>query len=716
VKRDEEIARIIKSYDRLPSMPGILLKLAEKFTEEDATIEALSRIISLDPALCARMIHMANFPYMAGQEPVTNVAKAIARLGVDTIKNLVTTTLVHQAFGYSRWNSLMNLRIFWDESLRCAVIARRIAQETSYRRPDEAFLSGLLHHIGKLLLLISFSEEYAAILDDAVDDSHLLVGEKERIGVTHCEVGAWLIRQWDPRSLMADAVLYHHESRERILDAFPLVKIVYASYALCRNDASTLLMGVNVVKAMFGLDPSQLEEIVRVANEEVAEVARSFDIGTKELPIEELAGTDKSGDQQKNLLCEVRDVSLLSGTLQNLLRADCQDAILRVIAQSAQVLFHVDKVFFFLHIAEKDVLLGTSPYRDDRGGPIAGLEISDQNDRSLIARSLSKRMFLDSFGHLDPVTMTLAEEQIVHLAGTEGILCIPMLVRGQSVGVIVAGISEAQFLRLRGKVKLLNMFASHAAMSLHVEEIKKEAAKSIHAAEELNAAASMAHKIGHEVNNRLGIVKNYVRILGMKLSEEDSALGELRIISEEIDRVSRIADQLSDFSREKMIQYAPVSIEDLFTGLLKILDVSILRPNHIVTHLSLDPKAAAIVTDEDALKQVLINLIKNAAEAMPHGGNIHFRTERIPMPGGLGSDDTTKGSWGLQITVSDDGPGIPDHIQSRLFEPYHTSKGGGHSGLGLSIVHNIIEELKGTISCESSGDMGTSFKIVLPLT
>jgi signal transduction histidine kinase/HD-like signal output (HDOD) protein len=715
VKQEKEISRIIKGHEGLPSLPSVLLKLVEACGSEDATSEELAGIISVDPSLCAKTIHMANAPSRGSRERVTNVANAVACLGEDGIKNLATTTLVRQAFGHLRWNSLINLTRFWQESIICASIARKIAQKTSYPRPEEAFLTGLLHDIGKLLLLVSFSEEYAVILNDATDDSELLLAEKEKIGVTHCEVGAWLIRQWDPQSLMADAVLYHHEPQDRILDAFPLVKVVYVSHALSQTDSGTLFMGVNVAKAIFGFGPSQVEEIVRGANQKVTEVARTFDIPLKQLSVQELTVPDKKGDKVKDLLYEVRDVSLLSGTLQNLLSAHCRDAILRVVEQSLQILFHVEKVFFFLYVPEKDVLVGISADEGERAGPVTGLEIAVQNDRSLIARSLSKGMFLDSFGHPEPEAMTIAEEQMVHLAGTEGILCIPMVVRNQSVGVIVAGTSESQFRRLTGKVKLLNMFANHAATSLHVEEMKEKSTGRA-GSEQLDSAATIAHKIGHEVNNRLGIMKNYIKILGMKLPEEDSALGELKIISEEIDRVSQIADQLSDFSRQKIREYAPVSIEDLFSGLLKILDVSILRPRNIDTHLLLDPKATEIVTDEDALKQVLINLIKNAAEAMPDGGNIYLRTKRVQTPQKWGIRTKIQESWGLEIIVSDDGPGIPDHIKSRLFEAYNTSKGGDHSGLGLSIVHNIVEELNGTISCESSRDRGTSFRIVLPLT
>jgi nitrogen-specific signal transduction histidine kinase len=246
-----------------------------------------------------------------------------------------------------------------------------------------------------------------------------------------------------------------------------------------------------------------------------------------------------------------------------------------------------------------------------------------------------------------------------------------------------------------------------------VEEMKQNRTRRLQS-ERWDAAATIARKVGHEVNNRLGIMKNYIKILGMRLPEEDLALGELKIVSEEIDRVSHIADQLSDFSQPTTGEHAAVSLEHLFAGLMKILDVSILQPKKIDAHLSLDPTVSEIVTDQDALKQVFINLIKNAAEAMPDGGNIYLRTRRVEACRESGIGD--KGRGALEITLTDDGPGMSDHIKSRLFEPYNSSKGTDHSGLGLSIVHNIIEELKGAISCESAEGKGTSFRIVLPLT
>jgi signal transduction histidine kinase len=106
------------------------------------------------------------------------------------------------------------------------------------------------------------------------------------------------------------------------------------------------------------------------------------------------------------------------------------------------------------------------------------------------------------------------------------------------------------------------------------------------------------------------------------------------------------------------------------------------------------------------LKQVFINLIKNATEAMPHGGNIHIGTRYD-----FNEDKVEE----LEVTIRDDGPGIPDHIRSQLFRPFLTSKGNGHAGLGLTIVNNIIKELKGTVTCESISNVGTTFQIILPI-
>jgi len=102
--------------------------------------------------------------------------------------------------------------------------------------------------------------------------------------------------------------------------------------------------------------------------------------------------------------------------------------------------------------------------------------------------------------------------------------------------------------------------------------------------------------------------------------------------------------------------------------------------------------------------------MKNSSEAMTEGGNLFFKTRYLGAPAENG-----KSQGFVEITVSDDGPGISDEMKSSLFEPFVSSKGGGHSGLGLSIVLNLINGLKGSIVCESEQGKGTRFKIELPV-
>jgi signal transduction histidine kinase len=130
----------------------------------------------------------------------------------------------------------------------------------------------------------------------------------------------------------------------------------------------------------------------------------------------------------------------------------------------------------------------------------------------------------------------------------------------------------------------------------------------------------------------------------------------------------------------------------------------------------LDPSLPPVVTEKNSLKQIFINLIQNASEAMPHGGNLYISTRydskylEAKLEQGKRSD-----LGNVEIIIRDDGPGIPDSLKSQLFEPFITSKGEAHAGLGLSIVYNLVKGLKGTITCRSDTKNGTSFTIVFPL-
>jgi signal transduction histidine kinase/HD-like signal output (HDOD) protein len=710
VEAANHIYQKIISSRHLPSPPQVLLKLIEICGKEDTTPIELSQITAKDPSISSKVMRLVNSAYMGLTVKVNSLEKAILYLGLDTIKNIAISASVLQAFSRTQGNSSFKLKQFWWHSLMCASLSRRIAKKISYVSPEEAFLSGLLHDIGKLVLWVNFKKDYAEILKCSGNDADLLIAGETAIGATHYEVGAWLVRHWNLDSFMADAILYHHEPPERISNAFPLVKIVYVANALSKQQVEKPEDAPAIAKTVFGFSRSQVEELTAETTEEVIEVARSLEIAVEPPSGEEATEPEKDFNRSEALLREIRNFSLLYGTLQNLLKADTKSSILEIAERSLQILFDVKQTLFFLYDAEKDLLVGNLPVTSPRYDLISTLEIPTK-EKSLPGKSLLQKRIIDSFGD----EKTIGDEQIINLLGTDGIMCLPMIAHQKNVGVIIAGIYEPQFSRLSDQLKLLNMFANHVAMCLHVCDIKENQAKTIKS-ERMEAFSTVARKVAHEVNNPLGIIKNYLTILALKLPEKHPAQDELGIIGEEIDRVVHIIAQLSAFSQPAIKQYEPIDINLLITDLIKIIEKSILLPSGIEVHLSLDPSLPEVDSDKNSLKQVMINLIQNAAEAMPGGGNIFIETEYTRDAGKKPANGQPKTPGNVKITISDDGPGLPESIKLHLYEPFISSKGAGHSGLGLSIVQGIINELKGTITCQSDRETGTSFQIWLPIS
>ena len=712
VNKEKNIFQKLKRSKNLPSLPQVLVRLIEACNNDNTTLTELSQIIAKDTSLASKVMQLVNSAYMGMREPVTHLEKAVLYLGADTIKNMAISASVLQVFSKTQSNEQFNLNEFWWHSLLCALISSRIAKHIDYKHPEEAFLSGLLHDIAKLIFWTHFPEEYGRLLSESGTDSEQMIAGEIRLGASHAEVGAWLARKWNLDPLMADAVCYHHESVEEIVDAFPLVKIVFLANVLSQGTSEQSAQGVAIARSVFGWSPSVVDEIVSEAKEEILDVARSMDI-----PVEQ--PMDLSADilqaSGKELLRQVKNISLLYGTLDNLLKADGQDAILMILDRAVNILFDVPSPLFFLHDPGKETLFGRSTkgrYFETR---INELVVPFRSENSLLIQSLTQNRILSS---LETPHLSIADKQIMRLLNTEGMICLPLSVLKQHLGVIVLGIQADQAPRFQHWRKLMEMFAYHAGVSLYIDELNSRENQRIQA-ERMEAVSTMAGKVVHEVNNPLGIIKNYLKILGLKLPEKHPAQEDITIINEEIDRVYQIVRQLTTFSESEIVDAAEVDVNSVISTQMKLLRQSMLLPRGITDHLSLAEGLPKVMCDPGRLKQVLSNLIKNAAEAMENGGNIYIETrdpdEAQINETALNREDLPIGVTGsIELIIRDDGPGIPEAIRQRLFEPFVSSKGSDHRGLGLTVVHNIIKEIKGSIQCESSEIAGTVFKISLP--
>lgn len=715
MKIKKTILNKISTLKNLPVLPHILVSLLAACSEDDIDLAKVSKIIEKDTSLSGKIFKLVNSSHYGLPRKIESIHHCVSYLGAGSIKNIAIGASISQAFRPPKGNTLYNLKAFWWHSLRCAVLCRLIARKIRYNNPDEAFLTGLLHDIGRLVLWVNYPKEYAELLEKYNGRPDLLLAGEIRQGITHCEVGAWLLHRWNLQPFMADAILYHHESIERIKNALPLVQIVHTANALTAGLVQEKEQHPRMVEQIFGLTPSQVKELLAQADEEVGEVARLLDIEIEEPKESEVPISERDMGKQEDLAREVKDISLLLAMLQDLMEAHDEDTILSVVQQGLQILFDIREIFFFLYDAEKNCLMGKGVKENEKSAMINDLIIPLKMDSSLLVASLIQKKPIEIFIETEDPDTVIIDLQIIRFIGKEGMLCLPMLAHGEYVGVMVLGLDQFEFSHISGQFKLLKLFSRQAALALHADQMRRAPLTRIQS-ERAGASSDIARKVFHEVNNPLGIIKNYLKILGLKLSKQDIAQEEIAIINKEIDRIAHILRALTSFSESEIQKTGPVDVNAVLSDLVKITKESLRRHSGIEVHLDLKYLLPTIISDENSIKQIFVNLIKNAAEAMQQGGNLYIKTRHIsshfdgdPVPEGEDSQGY------VEITIKDDGPGIPDEIKSRLFDPFVTSKGGDHSGLGLSIVHNLVRALNGTLTCESEKGKGTCFKVGLPL-
>jgi two-component system NtrC family sensor kinase len=221
-------------------------------------------------------------------------------------------------------------------------------------------------------------------------------------------------------------------------------------------------------------------------------------------------------------------------------------------------------------------------------------------------------------------------------------------------------------------------------------------------AERLATIGKMAAHVTHEIRNPLSSIALNLELLEEQIPNGDAeAKGLFRAIGKEVERLSALSQQYLSFARRKE---PLLELEDV--GQIALEAAEFVRPElaqgKVRLALDVEPGLPVVLCDESQLKQALFNLLRNAREAMPHGGTITLGVHR-------------DGEQAISISVDDEGPGIDPAVRARLFEPFFTTKSGG-TGLGLAITQHIAASGGGSISCEPGpGGRGTRFSLRLPI-
>ncbi len=231
----QNLRRLTEKIIQLPTLPTIVTQLIALVGDPRSSARQVGQLVSTDQALTVKILKVANSAFYGFAREIATVQLAIVVLGLEMVKNLGLSVTVLKRFSSGAEHRLFDRQQFWEHSISCGVAGRMLARRFGYRVADQAFVAGILHDIGKLILIEYFADEFIEALEMAESEEISIAQAEERVlGVTHAEVGGWLAEKWNLPESLVEAISYHHDLSE-LDEPEPIVLLAHISNALIRH-------------------------------------------------------------------------------------------------------------------------------------------------------------------------------------------------------------------------------------------------------------------------------------------------------------------------------------------------------------------------------------------------------------------------------------------------------------------------------------------------
>ncbi|AOU97641.1 hypothetical protein BI364_06430 [Acidihalobacter yilgarnensis] len=693
----------------LPTLPQILFRLLDACESSERSINEIASLVRQDAALSARVLVLSCSPAY-GQHQTDrrlNLEQILMLLGVNTLRTLALTAAVYQFVDQSLSTHSHRHHQFWHDALLTATLASKLAELSGYPSPHEAYLGGLLSGIGQIALLTVDPERYDAVLNRATDEPDgLTQHETSLFGIDHASLGALMLQRAGRRGILEDAVRFHHASTDDLTEAHHLVRLVAVANRLSADARMPPTAGLVAADRTLGLIPSLLEELHASAAAQTLETTSIMGIDHRTPAVTETAPHPIGAAAE--LARRVGDMNVIAAVRRQFADNDDIRSLLAASNLACQLLFGLGRIGYFL----VDHTTGSASGYAANTASMEGwdeLNLSLPSNRSLIGQALSEGQTATHYPwklghHVEDRHASVIDLEILGSLGTQGMLILALWTERRITGAVLVGLNAEDEARVSSRRSLLELFArelGHSITTLRQREESLNQALQTQADEYHLQASSIAH----EVKNPLSIIKNYLGILSRRVADASPDVsGDLRIIDEEISRVGAIIRSLTEAADpHENGEYTDVNA--LVRDVISLLKPTLISPSDIQLLVKLDDSIPLIDVARNSVKQILVNLLKNAAEALGTGQTISVTTADYIYIG-------NKAYVGVEII--DDGPGLPPQVLATLFEPVSSTKGSGHAGLGLSITKKLVDKLHGTITCRSTASQGTHIQILLP--
>jgi len=731
--RADRVELILAQLRKLPTLPSVATRLLSLTASAQADARQVARLIGSDQSLTAKVLSLARRAAAPAGDEVLTVERAVVFLGFETIRNTVLSMKIYEVFGPAGQHpdSPFDRIEFWKHSLGVACGASLLARRLNWRiKPEDAFVCGLLHDLGKVALDECLPKSFARVMQQAMRGRKCLTEiEQEVIGIDHTIAGRRLGQHWELPDAVVDSMWLHQHAPESLppeLASANMVKIIYLAN-LMAHEQRVGFSGNFVhlerpadVAGRFGITTPNLTSILEALPKQVcqrAELLGLTDVTSESLYIqamsqatEELTELNESlrasarAHQQRqryfDALAEMnRTLRPASGVGEVCLAGAA--AVRAALDVSAVVLWSVDPEQSYCSVAVSD-------------GHADGVEVLDTTETTEASRQV-----LALGAHAGLIPAPIGHGLLARYAdrlGAGPYWLLPLACHGRLVALAafpgaapeaVTHASELAALSSAIGLAIANAAARAAADSLgedlaeasrRLQQVQAELLKS----RSLQAIAEMAAGAAHERNTPLAIISGRAQQLREEATDPRTH-HLLDIVHQQAHRCSQIVSELMEFAHPttptpEVFEVGPL-VEELRQ---RWLERTRLSPDQLTIDVPTElPPAHA---DPQQVRQIMDELVANAtASAEPDTLRLAVNCRSDP------SDDC------ITIAVEDNGCGMPPDIQAKAFDPFFSHRPAGRGrGLGLAKALRLAEGNMAKLWLESEAGRGTTAYVRLP--
>jgi signal transduction histidine kinase/HD-like signal output (HDOD) protein len=719
--------------ERLPAQPEVVRAALRESAREGATAH---RWLFRDPALAAHVLMATGQPARTVVGGGFSLERIAAALGDEVLKSIAVSAAERMASDLLRGVRQWNTTGFWLHCLTSAEVGRSVAELVRYPDVDEAYLVGLMQDVGMLALAMRQPGLYEPFGASIPREEELLADESSVMGLAHPSVSAALADRWGLPPHIGDALLLHQAPPEDLQGTHMLVRIARAAEAL--SDGPANVTRLEAIAALLEVRPAMLLEAasrgVKRAQAIAAEAGlagedlqRHFPNGLPQFrppqpapPASGDGGLAASLDQgdaaTRELVAELIDhasVQRLALALSE--TTDLKSCLVRL-RQILSATLGQESFIVFLYEDQRETLVGWHVVKD--GLEATGFRLPVTLASSVVTTAANDRTTVSSVASTEGHRLVGVDVQVARRLRADALFALPLVSRDACVGVLVLGAvgdGRGRPAELRpgessraaqpvGELERLRDLSPTIASRILGEVAREREAQAREQTLRLQLQRS-TRRLVHEARNPLTVVRNYLELLRQRSNAGEAVDLEIDILKQEIDRINHLLGAIARFDEMPNDSRDYVDINQLIPALLLVYQQPLFDKRSIEVVLGLDQALPPVQTDPDVIRQVLLNLLKNASEAMPGGGAVEISTV---------DGAALRGRPAIEITIADTGPGLAPGVVERLARGEPVNAGSGDRGYGLSNSIRYVKSVGGQMTWRTQAGKGTTFHILLP--